>query len=49
MTLYNYVRDRGELEQLIAEAVISEVKLPAPNDDWCTDVHAIVMAIWQTV
>lgn len=49
MTLYNYVKDRAELEELVAEAVISEVKVPAPSDDWGADVHAIAVAIWQTV
>lgn len=49
MTLYNYVRDRGELEELVAEAVISEVRVPAPTDDWCADVRAIAVAIWETM
>lgn len=49
MTLYNYVRDRGELEELVAEAVIAEVKVSAPSDDWCADVRAIAMAMWEAV
>jgi AcrR family transcriptional regulator len=49
MTLYNYVRDRSELEELVAEAVIADVKYPAPSDDWCNDVRAIAMAMWETV
>jgi hypothetical protein len=49
LTLYNYVRDRGELEELVAEAVISEVKVPAPSDDWCADVRAVAVAMWETV
>lgn len=49
MTLYNYVRDRGELEELVAEAVVAEVKVPAASDDWCTDVRAIALAMWETV
>jgi AcrR family transcriptional regulator len=28
MTLYNYVRDRGDLDALVVEAVMAEVKLP---------------------
>ncbi len=28
MTLYNYVKDRGQLEELVAEAVIAGVELP---------------------
>ena len=49
MTLYNYVRDRGELEELVAEAVISEVRVPAPTDDWCADVRAIAVSMWETM
>lgn len=49
MTLYNYVRDRGELEELVAEAVIAEVKVPAASEDWCADVRGIASAIWEAV
>lgn len=49
MTLYNYVADRGALEELVAEAVIAEVEVPEPSDDWCTDVRAIALALWETV
>lgn len=49
MTLYNYVRDRGELEELVAEAVIAEVKVPVPSGDWSADVRAIALAMWETV
>jgi AcrR family transcriptional regulator len=49
MTLYNYVKDRSELEELVAEAAIAEVKVPALSDDWCADVRAIAVAMWETV
>ncbi|QLL10331.1 TetR/AcrR family transcriptional regulator C-terminal domain-containing protein [Mycobacterium vicinigordonae] len=49
MTLYNYVRDRGELEELVAEAVITEVKVPVKSDNWCSDVRAIALAMWETL
>jgi AcrR family transcriptional regulator len=49
MTVYNYVKDRDELEELVAEAVINSVELPAPSQDWQQDVRAIAMAIWQAV
>jgi AcrR family transcriptional regulator len=49
MTLYNYVRDRGQLEELVAEAVISGVKVPEPSQDWLGDVRAVATAIWQAV
>jgi AcrR family transcriptional regulator len=49
MTVYNYVKDRNQLEALVAEAVINSVELPAPAGDWQQDVRAVAVAIWQTV
>ncbi len=49
MTVYNYVKDRNQLEALVAEAVINSVELPAPAKDWQQDVRAVAVAIWQTV
>ena len=49
MTLYNYVADRNELEGLVAEAVIADVEVPTPSDDWSADVRAIAVAMWETV
>ena len=49
MTLYNYVKDRGQLEELVAEAVISGVKLPEPSQDWVEDVRAVATAMWEAV
>jgi hypothetical protein len=49
MTLYNYVRDRGELEELVAEAVIADIDVPEPSEDWFTDVREIAVAMWETV
>ena len=49
MTLYNYVRDRGELEELVADAVIADVKVPAPSSDWRNDVRAIAVSMWETM
>lgn len=49
MTLYNYVRGRGELEELVAEAVIADVKVPEPSDNWRSDVRSIAMALWETM
>jgi len=48
MTLYNYVKDRHQLEELVADAVIADIKVPEPSDDWCDDVRAIAMAMWDT-
>lgn len=49
MTLYNYVKDRGELEALVAEAVLADVKLPAPSEDWLADVKSVATAIWESM
>jgi AcrR family transcriptional regulator len=49
MTLYNYVRSRDELEDLVAEAVIADVDVPPVSDDWIDDVRSIATAMWQAV
>jgi AcrR family transcriptional regulator len=49
MTLYNYVKDREELEGLVAEAVLADVRLPRRSSDWRSDVKAIATAIWRAV
>lgn len=49
MTLYNYVRDRSDLDALVVEAVMSKVRLPREGGDWQADVRAIVEATWRTV
>lgn len=49
MTLYNYVKNRDELEALVAEAVIADVEVPQASEDWAEDVRSIATAVWQTV
>lgn len=49
MTLYNYVKDREELEGLVAEAVLADVDLPPRSNDWLADVKSIATAIWLAV
>ena len=49
MTLYNYVRDRDELDALVVEAVLGEVARPRPRGEWQADVRTIVEATWRTV
>ena len=49
MTLYNYVRDRDQLEELVAEAVIAGVTLPDSGGDWVGDVRAVATAMWRQV
>ncbi len=49
MTLYNYVRDRDELDALVVEAVLAEIKGRRSQGDWQADVRAIVEATWRSV
>ncbi len=50
MTIYNYLRDREELDALLVEAVAAEVAMPETGqDDWRADVRAIIGAMWQAV
>lgn len=49
MTLYNYVRDRDELDALVVEAVMAEVNRPRARASWQSDVRAILEATWRTV
>jgi AcrR family transcriptional regulator len=49
MTIYNYVKDREELEGLVAEAVLADVRLPRRSADWRSDVKSVATAIWRAV
>ena len=49
MTLYNYVADKEGLEELVVAAIVAEVRLPDPTDDWQQDAYAIASAMWQGV
>src|SRR3954454_9229024 len=49
MTLYNYVKNRDELEELVAEAVIADMQLPDRRDDWADEVRAVAGAMWDGV
>ncbi|MET0702632.1 MAG: TetR/AcrR family transcriptional regulator C-terminal domain-containing protein [Mycobacterium sp.] len=49
MTLYNYVKNRDELEELVAEAVIADLQLPEHCDDWAGEVRAVAGAMWHGV
>jgi AcrR family transcriptional regulator len=49
MTLYNYVRDKEDLEELVVAAVVAEVKVPDPSGDWQQDVYAIADAMWRGI
>src|SRR5215211_7477621 len=49
MTLYNYVRDKEALEELVVSAVIAKVRIPEPSGEWRRDVREIASAMWQAV
>ncbi|MYV57097.1 TetR/AcrR family transcriptional regulator, partial [Streptomyces sp. SID3212] len=49
MTLYNYVKDREALEELVVDAVAAQVDLPEPTDDWAADTRAAAAALWHAV
>jgi AcrR family transcriptional regulator len=50
MTLYNHVADRADLEVLVVDAVVSEVRLPRTRaEDWRAEVRAIATAMWRAV
>ena len=36
MTMYNYVADKEGLEELVVAAVVADVAIPEPTDDWRT-------------
>ena len=49
MTVYNYVADKEGLEELVVAAVVAEVRVPEPTDDWKQDAYAIADAMWQGI
>ncbi|MEU3186287.1 TetR/AcrR family transcriptional regulator C-terminal domain-containing protein [Streptomyces sp. NPDC006923] len=49
MTLYNYVKGREALEELVVDAVAARVDTPALTDDWAADTRAAAGALWRTV
>jgi len=49
MTLYNYVKNRDELEELVAEAVIADVQLPERGGEWAAEVRGVAGAMWHAV
>jgi len=49
MTLYNYVKDREGIEELVVEAIITQVAIPPPSADWRRDAEAVATALWQAM
>lgn len=44
MTLYNYVPDKAGLEDLVVAAIVAQIQLPEPTDDWLRDTYAVAEA-----
>lgn len=50
MTLYNYVREREELEVLVVEAVVGKVQwVPDGELAWDEELQAIAMVLWRSI
>ncbi|MFI0356395.1 TetR/AcrR family transcriptional regulator C-terminal domain-containing protein [Actinomadura sp. 9N407] len=50
MTIYNYIDGREGLEELVTEAVMSQVSwTEEPSDDWRLRVRVIAEAMWRAV
>lgn len=49
MTIYNYVRDRDALDELVVEAVLANARWPDASDDWRRDVRTILQAMWDAI
>lgn len=49
MTVYNYVESKEGLEELVVAAVVAELRMPEPTDDWRHDVHALATVMWQAI
>lgn len=49
MTIYNYVDGREGLEELVAEAVMSQTRWTESSDDWDAQVATIAEGMWRAV
>ncbi|HEY2386420.1 MAG TPA: TetR/AcrR family transcriptional regulator C-terminal domain-containing protein [Candidatus Binatia bacterium] len=49
MTIYNHVRDRGELEVLVIETVLGRTAWVRRRRSWQADVREIATAMWRAV
>ncbi|MGH3722640.1 MAG: TetR/AcrR family transcriptional regulator [Mycobacterium sp.] len=49
MTLYNYVKDKEGLEELVVTAVMATIPTHRPSADWRADVERIARDIWTAV
>lgn len=46
MTIYNYVRDRDDLDGLVVEAAMAKTIRPAGTEDWRDDIRSQLEALW---
>jgi len=49
MTIYNYVRNRDELDTLAVDAVFAEMRWPKTQGDWFNDVSGFAEAAWLAI
>ena len=49
MALYNHVRDKNELINLLADLMLGEVDLPTNTGDWTTQLRALACSIHQVL
>lgn len=50
MTIYNYVADREELDALVVEAVLADVRWPGQGGDaWPAAVRHVARAFWKAI
>lgn len=50
MTIYNYFRNRAELEGMLVEAVMAEVQVPATTAaDWRLAVRDVLTPVWRAI
>src|SRR6188474_4000344 len=48
MSLYNHVRDKDDLLDAIADAVVAEIDMPAAGDDWQATLRATILSARAT-
>jgi AcrR family transcriptional regulator len=49
MTVYNYVRNRDELDTLTVDAVFAEMRWPQAQGNWLNDVRGFAEAAWLAI
>jgi AcrR family transcriptional regulator len=49
MSLYNHVRDKDDLLDGIADAIVAEIDMPAAGDDWQATLRATILSARATM